>query len=237
MNTKIKIIKNNVQKIIRGYQKYGWFCRLFIIFIFAVILNNLIVIHANISSDELEKIYSIEDNMTYVYLPQSSISQSNLSPTDLGSVVWSITQWFGSTPTQICFENTGSYLKYGNKILYDAVTTKVSYNKGDFFNVNNLVCVQPPQNDNKFTFQWQFLVDMSVYDIIQESKDNLAVNTSISTYLKPIGSATMHPEVKTFIVLGGWGYEILKFILVFLSAGALLWAWSRTIVLIRDGLK
>jgi hypothetical protein len=110
----------------------------------------------------------------------------------------------------------------------------MSYNKGEFFEVKNTECRKLPRNDTKFTFNWMFTIKVRPYDIIKEAEPQ-PIWVNETNYVKSLGSFTMHPDVATYIK-PGWKTGIIKFIFLFFSSGALLFAWSRTFYFIKYGL-
>jgi len=211
----------------------GPIVRFAILLLFAVWLNFFVFTTIKVPSEELKKVYTLEDNTTYLEIPKSlSLLREDLDAGNLGGVLWRII-YFRSKADKVCFENRGSFLKYGGRVVYDAIITKMSYNKGEFFEVKDKECRKLPTEDNKFTFNWRFEVKVDLYDIIEESEEEfIPVNETHS--IKKLGEATIHPDVETYIK-PGWKTEIIKFLFLFFSAGALLWAWSRTFFLIRYG--
>ena len=118
-------------------------------------------------------------------------------------------------------------------MIYEDVKTKISYNKAPFVEVKDKECFPIPKGANKFTFNWRFEVEVSPYDVISQSEDEILWQNG-SQQIRSLGGVTVHPNVETYIKLG-YLAEIVKFFFLFFSAGALLWAWSRTFFLIKYG--
>ncbi len=228
-----EVLKEWLKKWKENYLKKGPIARFIFIMAITVVLNFGMFKTIKIPSEELNKIYNIEDDVTYLEIPKSfSVNREDLNAGNLEGVIWKLI-YLRSKTDVVCFENRGSFLKYEGKVIYDAVTTKVSYNKGEFFEVKDKECRPLPLEENKFTFNWRFEVTMPLYDIIKESKEGV-IPLNETEYTMKLGEVTIHPDVRTYIK-PGWKTEITKFIFLFFSAGTLLWAWSRTFYLIKYG--
>jgi len=220
-------------------KQISWFTLILLITIW---LNFFVFTTIKIPSEELNKIHILEDNETYLEIPKSVFLSreeglEELFEGNFQGLMWR-SIYIKSKADKVCFQNKGSYLEYGGKAYYELIRTEVSYNKGEYFEVKKKECRSISKDDDKFTFKWGFQMELILDEIIQKSEvEKEIIPLDEERYLTPLGKATFHPNVGTYIQFGGIITNTLKFILLFFSTGALIWAFTRTIVLIKYGLK
>lgn len=214
------------------YNKHAKLVRFLIILSIALCLNFTIFKSPKIPSDYLEKIEESE-NLTYLNLENQGyfdLSEEEIDTGNLNSVLWKLISKRAGRD-RICFEEKGSYVQYPNRKDYEGFTSLVSYNQGQFFEVEKKKCFDIPKTEQKITFNWIFNVS---FDLNISELEERRIYLNETTYMKEFGTISFHPNTETYLK-PNLKSEVLKFILVFFSTGALLWAFSRTIQIILYG--
>ena len=218
------------------YEKKGWIFRIFFIFFIALWINFYILPDLKISSDNLQRF--TENNETYLNREEGSfdLKQEDLNSGNLNTIFWKLI-YLGNNEDKICFE----------KNLSNSNSFSASYNNGEFFNVTNKKCFNIPNKEEKITFQVSYGFNFSIpYNlssplprIVDKSECIWILSNNTCITQEGIKNAvsfviTTAPTGEVYLTSNPI-HKFIKFIFIFFSTGALLWAFSRTIKIIKEG--
>ena len=164
-----------------------------------------------------------------------NLKQEDLNSGNLNTVFWKIV-YLGGGKDKICFEK---------KNLSNNITFSASYNNGELFNVTRKKCFDIPSGEDKITFQvsysFSFTIpaDFSLSSRRVVDKSECVWITSNYTCVTQQGideavTQVFYPDGDVYLE-ANWIHKLMKFIFIFFSTGALIWAFTRTFYLIRYG--
>ncbi len=191
-----------------------------------------------ISTDDLNHMRDSQQN-AYVNISTTTVflDRSRLSPSDLGTILWK--SLYGFEPTKVCFGDKGSYAVESNKMAVEEtnkthkITTEVVYN-GKTFKVGRRTCRPLLKGAKNFTFSWKFTFPISsTYDYSKAERIPVGNESYRWKFAETVYS--LQTPTQAYIE-PPWWIEWAKFLLIFFSLGAVLWAWWQTVLIIRDGL-
>ena len=206
--------------------------RTFLIFFIALLANTYLIPDLKINPNDVEKI--IESNQTYLETGSFDLNQNDLNSGNFNTILWKII-YLGSGKDRICFEK---YNQSNNQEFYG------SYNGGEFFNIINKRCFDISRSENKITFDTNYIIKFSLPEIylprvVNKSECVFGIDEITHTCITQDG---LNKAVTQSFQLDGTVYlesnnfhKIVKFIFIFFSTGTILWAWSRTFKIIKDG--
>lgn len=187
----------NKKKIFLG------FVRFMIVLIVSIYIFKQIPL-PKINSEELIKLQAV--NKTELIIPQS-IPLNITYPQNFEELIWRIL-FANSKPDKICFENIGTFIQFGDGTLSDNIEVEINYNEDKQLRVERIACFKINAFQSQFTFQWGFHTKIAANEILKK------------------GGFILHPDVKTYVVLGGLLDRLVMFICTFLFTGSLFWLWK-----------
>ncbi len=223
------------QRISLFYNKRVRLIRFFLILVFALWINFYLIVDLKINSDEFNRMKI--DNTTYVDLRGFDLTQEDLRSGNLNIIFWK-SIYLGGLRDRICFEKENPL---DNKGFY------ASYNNGEFYEVLNKECFSIDNDEEYITFDLKYNFEI----ILPELEEPLSpvnksecipdtINEEAHTCLTKEGIKNakalevFFPETNVYFE-ANWFHKLIKFIFIFFSTGAVLWAFSRTFFLIKYG--
>ncbi|MCK5624213.1 hypothetical protein KAI04_00030 [Candidatus Pacearchaeota archaeon] len=222
-----------MKKIKRLWNKKSKILIFLIIFLCALYINFFILPDLKIYSNDVEKIK--ENDTTYLNIGSFDLTQEDVVSGDFNSIFWKII-YLGNARDRICFEKDKSLT---NQSFY------ASYNKGEYYNIVGKKCFKISKEGSKITFNLRYEFDLEIPEIellpkIVNKSDCIWIiseNTCITQEgIDKKQTIVLFPQGEVYLESNLF-HKIIKFIFIFFSTGALLWAFSRTIILIKYGFK
>jgi len=222
-----------INRLSNFYTRNAKIIRFSIILIIALWANFYLIPDLKIPSNNLQKIES--DNTTYIGLGSFDLTPEDLTSGNFNSIFWKFI-YLGGGRDKICFEKTN---------LSNNNTFSASYNNGDIFNITNKKCFDIPKEADKITFQVSYgfsftlptNLSLSLRRVVNKSECVWITGNDTCITQEGIDSAVtwvFHPDGEVYLEANLF-HKLVKFIFIFFSTGALLWAFSRTIQIILYG--
>jgi len=220
-------------KIIFFYNKNSILIRFFIILIIALWVNYYLLPDIKVPSNQLERIEV--DNTTYIDLGYFNLNQNDIGSGEINTLFWKIL-YLGSGKDKICFEKNN---------ISNENTFSASYNQGEFFNVTNKRCFNILEEEDKITFQVSYGFSITLPQNMSPlsrkivNKSECVWITGENTCITQEGmdnavTWVLQPDGQVYLE-ANWAHKFYKFLFIFFSTGALLWAFSRTLQIIIYG--
>lgn len=181
----------------------------------------------------LEEFERIEINGTNYINTSKDYFKGRQNPANLNEVLWKIILSY-SRVSEICFKKQQPYISYTFMKDYN-VTTIIDYNNIELFELNGTACKKIPKDNPLVTFSWEFNVPFKLSVEIINKLNIKLIPINETTYAVSYTGINFVAGGETYFKIDYFG-RILIGIFLFFSTGALLWVFSRTIIIIKYGI-